>query len=392
MKGAVLHCDINGNILRRIEDQLGLAQTSSLFDLVNPGEREQLTRFLYETNNRKTAFNWRFDIHTTEGKRTCYLAGVMESDHLTVVCAESRGAITQIYRDLIDINNEQANIVRQLLKDQSLTTRNKQEQDRHLYEELARVNNELATLQRELYKKNQELAQLNEQKNYFIGVVAHDLRNPLSLIMGYSEFLREDLEGTLDPERAEFLRVIQSSSKFMLHLVNDLLDVSRIELGKLDLELEEVAISELAEECVLLHRLLGEKKATTIELELLTRQSVAADRQKIRQVFNNLLSNAIKYSPKGSVVKVEVRKQADCVTVSVRDQGQGIPTDELERIFLPFQRGSTRPSDGESSTGLGLAIVKRIIEGHGGKLDVDSTPGSGSVFSFSLPITPQARQ
>jgi two-component system, OmpR family, sensor kinase len=389
MKGVVLECSLNGAIIRRVADELGLIPAESIFELANAGDHDQLSRFLYEINTRKSAFNWRFDLRTTEGTKPCYLAGVMDADHATIVCAESRGAITQIYRDLIEINNEQANALRSLLKEQSLVQRQKEEQDRYLYEELARVNNELATLQRELYKKNQELAQLNDQKNYFLGVVAHDLRNPLSLIMGYSEFLREDLAPTLDAEREEFLRVIQTSSRFMLHLVNDLLDVSKIETGKLDLDIEEVSVHHLLEESVALHKPMADKKLIRLSSILGSKRSIKLDRGKISQVMNNLLSNAIKYSHRGSAVRVVLEDVGECISVAVHDQGPGIPMDELERIFQPFQRGSTKPSEGESSTGLGLAIVKRIIEGHGGNLQVDSTPGKGSVFSFTLPVAPQ---
>ncbi|HET6511100.1 MAG TPA: HAMP domain-containing sensor histidine kinase, partial [Candidatus Kapabacteria bacterium] len=261
-----------------------------------------------------------------------------------------------------------------------------QEEDRHLYQELAQVNNELATLQRELHKKNAELARLNEQKNQFIGILAHDLRNPLSLIMGYAEFLETDLTDKLDADNRDYLSVIQNSSNFMLSLVNDLLDLSVIETGKLTLDRTRFNIHDLVLESVSLYKPMAAKKQIMVE-SLVPQQEIMidADRLKIFQVLNNIISNAIKYSPRDSTVRVKLEEDNKQIRVSISDQGAGIETAELSRIFDPYQRGSTQPTGGETSTGLGLAIVKRIIEGHGGKLAVESAPNAGTVFSFSLP-------
>jgi signal transduction histidine kinase len=388
VKGIVFTCSIDGAIVQRRCDTLGIPPGEHFFDLVPSTSSEQAERFFATVQKNEAAFNWKFDILTKEGKRLCYFAGVFEGEKLTIVGAESRAGVSQLYRDLIEINNEQTNTLRSLLKDQSLVKRQKEEEDRHLYEELGRVNNELATLQRELYKKNAELAKLNEQKNQFIGILAHDLRNPLSLVMGYAEFLEADMEGRLNDENREFLAIIQKSSEFMLGLVNDLLDLSVIETGRLQLDRSTFNVHDLVLESVSLNKPMAAKKQIVVECQVPEKAiMIEADRLKIFQVLNNILSNAIKYSPKGSRVEVVLNDQEDQIEISIGDQGAGIETAELTRIFDPYQRGSTRPTDGESSTGLGLAIVKRIIEGHGGQLRVETAPNTGTIFSFTLPTS-----
>ncbi len=385
MKGLVFICDIDSTIKDRCCDTLGIPDGEMLFDLVPASSLDHAKRFFVTVRTNKAAFNWKFDLHTQEGTRLCYFAGVFDGNEITVVASESRAGVSQIYRDLIEINNEQTNTLRSLLKDQSLETRQTQEGDRHLYEELAQVNNELATLQRELHKKNAELARLNEVKNQFIGILAHDLRNPLSLIMGYADFLETDMAEKLDDDAREYLSVILRSSKFMLSLVNDLLDLSVIETGKLVLNRSEFNIHDLVLESAALYKPMASKKQIKMECQVPDQTiMIEADRLKIYQVLNNIISNAIKYSPLGSTVRVSLQADDQQIKVSIQDEGAGIETAELSRIFDPYQRGSTRPTAGESSTGLGLAIVKRIIEGHGGKLSVDSSLNVGTVFAFSL--------
>ena len=386
MKGIVFICGLDSTILERRCDTLEVPEGKKLLDLVPATSREMAERFLMTVMSKKAAFNWKFDLQTKAGKRLCYFAGVYDGDSIIVVGAESRSGVSQMYRDLIEINNDQTNTLREVLKEQSLDRRKLQEQDRHLYEELARVNNELATLQRELYQKNAELAKLNDQKNHFIGIVAHDLRNPLSLIIGYADFLEQELEDKLGEEQKEFLDVIQRSSSFMLSLVNDLLDVAKIEAGRLHLTISSFDLHALIRESVALNAPLALRKEIRISQSLPVGSiELRADRSKVSQVLNNLLSNAIKFSPRGSRIEVNLVDRSDTVTISIADQGPGIDTAELSRLFRPFERGSSKPTEGEQSTGLGLAIVKKIIEGHGGTLDVSSTPGEGSVFSVTLP-------
>lgn len=290
--------------------------------------------------------------------------------------------------DLVRITNEQANALRAALKETALQRRTQEERDAFLYDELSRVNNELATAQRELAKKNAELTRLNELKNQFLGFASHDLRNPLEVILTYSGFLLEDAAPVLNPEQIEFIQVIRSSSGQMLRLVEELLDVTRIEAGRLALELAPVDLGALVRSQVGRSRVLAAKKGIEIDLETAGDLPVLSlDAGKIEQVLDNLIGNAVKFSPPDSLVEVRVvlekGREADRVVISVRDQGPGIPADLLDRLFEPFARGRSRGTQG---AGLGLAIVKSILAGHGGDIRVESEPGQGAVFHARLPL------
>jgi PAS domain S-box-containing protein len=240
----------------------------------------------------------------------------------------------------------------------------------------------------EIAQKNAELVELNNVKNQLLGMAAHDLRNPLSVVSIASAYLLDDASRHLpEARRNSFLRRINSSSKFMLKLIDDLLDVAKIEAGRLDLEPKEEDLRGLIEENLVLNRMLADKK--DIRLDLTPECGLPPlrfDRGKVEQVLNNLFSNAIKFSAPGTVVTVQASRVNGSVVVSVRDQGQGIPAEELDRLFKPFGKTSVRSTGDEKSTGLGLAICHKIVEGHGGRIWAESEVGKGTTFAFSLPI------
>jgi signal transduction histidine kinase len=182
------------------------------------------------------------------------------------------------------------------------------------------------------------------------------------------------------------MAVLKRDSEFMLGLVNDLLDVAKIESGKVNLDLKPLDLGALAEENVVLNRLLADKNGVKLSLKRPDDlPTLTLDRPKIWQVFNNLLSNAVKFSKPGTLATVELVRVAGGVTIEVRDQGAGIPPQEMESLFKPFNRGTTQPVEGERCTGLGLVIVKKIVESHGGTIKVESKVGTGSTFTVFLP-------
>jgi len=255
------------------------------------------------------------------------------------------------------------------------------------FEELSRVNNEFANLQREMAKKNAELAKLNELKNRLLGVAAHDLRSPLGVILSYAEFLESDAAQTMDEQQREFVTTIRQTSEFMLHMVTDLLDVAAIDGGQLTLDRQPTDVIELTRRNVKLNGVLSARKAIAIEFEApAAMPEIAFDRGKIEQVLNNLIGNAVKFSHAGRAVHVSITAADGVVTLAVRDQGQGIPEADLPKLFKPFSKTSVRSTAGEQSTGLGLSIVRNIVEGHGGRIWVESEVGRGSTFSFTLPM------
>lgn len=251
-----------------------------------------------------------------------------------------------------------------------------------------RFRAKLKHLAEELRAKNDRLEKLDQQKNHLLGMAAHDIRNPLGIILGFSKFLQADVGPQLSTEHQAYLDSITKSSEFVLDLVEKLLDISTIESGKLNICRTSVDLGQLVTKHVELIGLLAGRKNIHITLDVpQERVIIQADATKIEQVLSNLTSNAIKFSAPGTPIAVRVRAMPDKVEFSVEDKGPGIPRDELRLLFRPFSTTSVQAMNGERSTGLGLAITHRIIEGHGGEISVDSQVGQGSTFRVTLPRT-----
>ena len=392
--GVALACDRRGFVTEVVNDSLGVAEGLApgfrFAEVCDADSSEKAEAFLEELRRNGAAFDWELVVRDRASRlRTLHFAGGAEpSGGFLVVGAHSRAGVARVYEGLVGINNEQANALRAAMKDLALRARGSDDRDAGVYEELTRLNNELAAAQRDLAKSNAELARLNEQKNRFLGLAAHDLRNPLQIINVYSQFLLDEAEGRLGPDQLDFVRTIMRSSNFMVELVDDLLDVSKIEAGRLELELAEVDVRALVGRNVELNRRLAERKKINIVFE--SSEDIPAlrlDASKIEQVLNNLLGNAVKFSPRGSTVEVGLARAGEGggAVIIVSDEGPGVPADELGRLFEPFSRTRVLSTEGERSTGLGLAIVKRIVEGHGGRISVGNASGGGATFAVTLP-------
>jgi len=397
-KGIAVLCDENGLVQRVVRDELGLAERvpvgRSITGLVDEAVLEKAQRFLAALQASGATFDWEITVPLAGTLVPLHLAGGRTSDGLLVVAARSRNGLARVNNELMRINNEQTNALRTLSKNLAQAAEQRAELDDALYDEISRVNNELSNLQRELAKKNAELERLNLQKNQLLGMAAHDLRNPLGVISTYAEFLETEAAAVLNEEQREFVATIKSTSEFLLGMINDLLDLSAIESGRLRLNLSAVNLSTLIQRSVTLNRVLAEKKRIKVTFqEEVKLPEMVLDGGKLEQVLNNFLSNACKFSHSGTQVDVRLWREGDDAVVSVRDQGQGIPANELDKLFKPFTKTSVRSTAGEESTGLGLAIVRKIVEGQGGRVRVESEVGRGSVFSFTLPLagTPAQR-
>lgn len=396
--GFAVRCDADGLVLEIVSDASSGAENipvgESFVNLVDRASRGKAKAFLLALQRQKAVFGWELNVARPNGAvESMYFAGALaenpdaSGETFLIVAARSRGAVSRVYQDFARLNNEQTNHLRAALKDLSVQTREQVERDGHFYDELSRLNNELTTAQRELAKKNVELARLNEQKNQFLGIAAHDLRNPLEVIRTYSDFLLEDASAVLSEEQIGFIHKIFSSSAFMLNLVNDFLDYSRIEAGRLDLVRTPVDLISLSEKVIDRSRLFADKKQIEIVFEPPENlPPMRLDESKIEQVLSNLIGNAIKFSPAAASIQVALEKRVGEVVLSVKDDGPGIEKADAETLFAPFVKGRNLGSGGEKSTGLGLAIVKKIVEGHGGTISVDAAPGRGSAFYVSLPL------
>lgn len=236
-----------------------------------------------------------------------------------------------------------------------------------------------------LHDKNLELEELIEKKNKFFGIVTHDLRNPLSIITMSSQILQRS--SGLEEQHAKFIQRIRGSSEYMLQLIDELLDLVKIEAGSFQLNLQSANIVRIVENTVTLNQPLAYEKGIQLHYSFEEEiPPVRIDPLKIEQVVNNLISNAIKYSYVGSRVNISLAQNGKQVVLQVADTGQGIPKEELPILFTPYAKISTQATAGEKSTGLGLSISRRIVEGHEGRIWVESEVGRGSTFYVSFPI------
>jgi signal transduction histidine kinase len=239
-----------------------------------------------------------------------------------------------------------------------------------------------------------ELKMLNEKKNEYLGIVAHDLRNPLTTIVGYTDLLIEDFrKGKINADGGiEDLSKIAGVSRHMNRFITELLDISSIESGKVRMELRSCDLKKIVGECEYLHRRSAQNKNIELIVDYgIPLPHINVDTSKISSVMDNLLSNAIKYSYPGGKVRVHFEELSNEVVTHVQDTGQGLSEEDLKKVFTSFNRLSSKPTGGEPSTGLGLAIVKKIVELHHGRVWVESIQGKGSTFSFSLPVSPQTK-
>ncbi len=238
-----------------------------------------------------------------------------------------------------------------------------------------------------LEKQNEELKSLNKLKNEFLGIAAHDLRNPIGAIWSFSSILLDAGNTYTEFEKQKFIRMIADSSQFSLHLLNELLDIAKIESGKLEIHPEELDYKQLISTNIELNQIFARQKSIQIELILPDNFiSLKIDKIQINQVLNNLISNAIKFSEPGKIVLIEVLREDEFIVTHVMDQGLGIPVEEQSKLFKVFSKTSVKTTAGERSTGLGLSIVKKIIHAHNGEIGVKSEPGVGSDFWFKLPL------
>ncbi len=241
----------------------------------------------------------------------------------------------------------------------------------------------------DLKRTNNELTHLNNTKNEFLGIAAHDLRNPLTAIIGYIDLILEDMNSEhLDKELIKKdLNTVLKSAQQMVQLITDLLDISAIESGKISLDLQCNDINTVFEECEKLHCKTSQQKRIGLAVEKNPRlPKTVFDKSRITEVVDNLLSNAIKYTQPGGKVRLFSSFTDHMIEVHVQDTGLGLSDDDMKDLFTGLKRLSNKPTGGETSTGLGLVIVKKIMDLHGGEVRVISRKGEGSTFIISLPL------
>src|SRR5437870_9704660 len=242
-----------------------------------------------------------------------------------------------------------------------------------------------------LVRANEEAERASRFKDQFLSTMSHELRTPLNSVLGFSALLAEERYGTLNERQARYVSHIHNGGQHLLNLINDILDLSKIEAGRLELAIENVLVPTAFAEVTSTLRSLVEKKSQTLSQFAATGLAIRADSTRFKQVLMNLVGNAIKFSPAGGRIELVAHKTDGQVRVEVRDTGPGIPPEEQKRIFDAFYRFS-QSGEATEGTGLGLAITRRLVELQGGQLGLQSQPGQGSCFFFSLPAATVLRQ
>jgi signal transduction histidine kinase len=247
---------------------------------------------------------------------------------------------------------------------------------------------ELATALAELDEKSRQLEAASLHKSEFLANMSHELRTPLNAILGFSQVLREQMFGELNQQQEEYVEDILASGHHLLSLINDVLDLSKVEAGQVELDIAPFSLHEALERGVVMVRERATKEGVEVKLTPNADISlVAGDERRVRQVIFNLLSNAVKFTPAGGAVDVRALQVNGEVRVAVTDTGPGVAPEDHERIFEEFQQTEAGVLQREG-TGLGLALSKRLVELHGGRIWVDSEVGAGSTFTFTLPTEP----
>jgi len=253
--------------------------------------------------------------------------------------------------------------------------------------QLQAAKDEVEAFSQTILRAKEELERAAKFKDQFLSTMSHELRTPLNAVLGFSDLLTEKRYGPLNERQQRYVNHIHTGGKHLLTLINDILDLSKIEAGRLQLSIDSVLLTTSFAEVADTMRPLVDKKSHTLVQRAPAGLSVRADGTRLKQVLMNLVGNAIKFTPDGGKIELSAKRVGDFVRVEVRDSGPGIPPDEQKRIFDAFYR-LRRSEKAAEGTGLGLAITQRLVQLHGGELGVESELGEGSCFHFTLPIVP----
>ena len=301
---------------------------------------------------------------------------------LEVAAAEGR-LVDEGWRVRKDGSTFWANVVITALRDESGALRG--------FAKVTRDMTESKLAQEALVRAKDEAERANKFKDQFLSTMSHELRTPLNAVLGFSDLLADERYGSLNELQKRYVSNIHSGGQHLLKLISDILDLSKIEAGRMDLAIQDVPIESAFSEVLSTLRPLAEKKSQTLSQIAQAHLIVRADITRLRQMLMNLAGNAIKFTPDGGRIELEARQTDGQIRIEVRDTGPGIPPGEQERIFQAFYR-LRQSGEVTEGTGLGLAITQRLAELHGSKLGLDSQAGQGSCFYFSLPAGVPTRQ
>lgn len=284
------------------------------------------------------------------------------------------------------VEMERQDEVGQLAKSFNSMTRQLQESFNHLEDKIQTRTQEIETQNFKLTRLNEELVKVNQDKNEFLSIVAHDLKNPLSAIQGSALLIQTDYKDLSSEEVIEFASMIFTSSQQMFDLIKNLLDINQIESGNMRLLLETINILSILQALVNEYRKRAKTKGIRLQFQCPTTQHlVLADENSLRQILDNLISNAVKYSPSGKHITIRLHQKDSCVRCEIQDEGPGLSEQDQQKLFSKFTRLTAQPTGDEHSSGLGLFIVKKLVEIMQGSVWCESELGQGATFIVELP-------
>ena len=345
--GVTLRCARDGIVTSIVDDGIGLASSwqvgKPFWTCAYVDNHARAKALIEDLATARGIYQIPISVDLNGRPKLLNFSGVVADDELLIIGSAVGGYAEDIYEDLVRIGNEETNALRVALKDV-------------------------------------------EQHIQRATIVAHDLRNWISPILICVELLLKTFDN-VEPQQRRFISIIERSCRSALALVSDLLDAALLDAGRLELKTKSIDLAALIRRNVEANQMLGYVKNIRLEVKIApSLQEVNADSMRVEQVLTNFISNAVKYSEPGSCVTVRAFESRGEAFVEVRDQGKGIPAEEIGRLFHLHQKTSVRPTGGEQSTGLGLAIARQIVEAHGGKVGVESEVGRGSTFYFTLPF------
>jgi len=387
-----LVCDEHGLVREVLIDEgrhlINTPRNLPLSAYVDPTSMTKAQNFLQEVEEKGIALDWEMGIAVPDGVLILRFTGIRQDRQTVVVGAQDISAVMDMYEQILSMHGDQITILRAEVKRRKELAEQLQRMNLDGYEEVTRLNNELMTMQREMVKKTRQLEALNQEKNMYLGIAAHDLRNPIGNILNLSKLLQDDLQDQLSEENTLYFGLINSSCEFLLRLISDVLDFSQIESGQMSLEMQTIDLRKLVLQQVEYARKNALAKGLELSFDSQGEEPFLVDGDSVRltQVVDNLVSNAVKFSSAPNRVEVFLQKKADSVLFVVRDHGPGITLQEQGSLFQPFNKATARPTAGERSTGLGLSIVKRIVDAHKGTIELESEPGQGTTIRVWLPV------
>lgn len=376
-----LYCDRAGCIREVLRDDFQAFGNDvnglPVAQLVSAHSMERYFAMLAQLQSESVVYGWEIEFESEQGRQSLHLAGALGENEILLIASEERNDVTRLNDELIKLNNHQVNRLREMIRAHS---RRRPSADAAVLDDLSAVGNELAAAHRRLAKQEMEMERLLEQRNTMMGMLVHDLRTPLTVVVGVSSLLLAD---NLRPNQRSLIESIQTAAEAMAHLVNETMDWTQLKSATVKLSLRPHDVNQLIDEVLGVSRFLADRKKLKISHQSSHAVGpVLVDGPRIKQVLQNVIGNAVKFSPSGGVINVAVSAQAEIVTVAIEDAGPGIDEESLKSVFEPFVHS---PGGSDAGYGLGLAIARGIMDLHNAEIEIESAVGKGTRVFLRLP-------